>query len=199
MVSILSKVIDRFTHDGKMKISEMDLDELRETRSELKADLDLKRNKHEGLSEKRRAKFEDLRSSDEDLLKEELAEEIASLEDEMSIYHNEHAQLMDALRVIDGLIAVKRKQELMEDRGIIQDIEEMDREQIVDALKRQDVQELIRSEKWSDLRDLFRGDLKPQQTGNKRVKEIIEAAEKHSDKDVDEALHIRDSERQKIQ
>ncbi|EHK02039.1 hypothetical protein HRED_01936, partial [Candidatus Haloredivivus sp. G17] len=74
MVSILSKVVDKFTHDGDMKIEEMDLEELQETRSELKADLDLKRNKHEGLSEKRRAKFEDLRESDEDLMQEELAE-----------------------------------------------------------------------------------------------------------------------------
>ncbi|EHK01321.1 hypothetical protein HRED_08855, partial [Candidatus Haloredivivus sp. G17] len=94
-------------------------------------------------------------------MQEELAEEIASLEDEMAIYHNEHSQIMDALRVVDGLIAVKRKQELMEDSGIIQDIEEMDREEVVDALKREDVQEMIRSEKWSDLRDLFRGDLNP--------------------------------------
>ena len=198
MVSILSKVVDKFTHDGEMKIEEMDLEELQETRSELKADLDLKRNKHEGLSEKRRAKFEDLRESDEDLMQEELAEEIASLEDEMAIYHNEHSQIMDALRVVDGLIAVKRKQELMEDSGIIQDIEEMDREEVVDALKREDVQEMIRSEKWSDLRDLFRGDLNPKRTGSKRVNEILDAAEKHRDKDVDEALKIRDSERKKI-
>lgn len=197
MVSILSKVVDRFTRDGKVKISEMDLDELRETRAELKADLDVKRNKHEGLSEKRRAKFKQLRETNDDLLQEELAEEIASLEDEMAIYHNEHTQLMDALRVVDGLIAVKRKQDLMDDRGIINDIEEMDREEVVEALKREDVQEMIRTEKWSDLRDLFRGDLKPKQTGNKRVNEIIEAAEKHEGKDIDEALSIRDGRRKK--
>jgi len=102
---------------------------------------------------------------------------------------------MDALRVIDGLIAVKRKQELMEDRGIVQEIEEMDRQEVVDALKREDVQEMIRSEKWSDLQDLFRGDLKPRKTGNKRVQEIMDAAKEHSDKDTDEALKIRDRQR----
>jgi len=196
MVSILSKVVNRFTHDGKVKISNMDLSDLRESRSELKADLDLKRNKHEGLSEKRRTKFEQLRDTEDDLLGEELAEEIASLEDEMAIYHNEHAQVMDALRVVDGLIAVKRKQELMEDRGIVQEIEEMDREDVVDALKREDVQEMIRSEKWSDLRDLFRGDLKPQKTGSKRVNEILEAAKE--DRDTDEALKIRDRQRKSL-
>jgi len=198
MANILSKVINKFTKDGKVKISDMDLEELRESQAKLKADLDLKRSKHEGLSEKRRGKFEQLKDTDDQLLGEELAEEIASLEDEMSIYHNEHAQLMDALRVVDGLIAVKRKQELMEDRGIVQEIEEMDREEVVDALKRQDVQEMIRSEKWSDLRDLFRGDLKPRNAGSKRVQEIMEAAEEHSDKDPEEALEIRDRQRKNI-
>lgn len=197
MVSVLSRVVDRFTHENKVKISEMDLEELRETRSELKADLEIKRNKHEGLAEKRRRKFEQLRESTEDLLKEELAEEIVSLEDEMSIYHNEHAQLMDALRVVNGLIAVKRKQKLMEDRGIVQKIEEMDREEVVDVLKREDVQEMIRTEKWEDLSSLFRGELKPRRTGNTRVNEILEAAEKHRDKPINQALALRDQKRKK--
>lgn len=198
MVSILSSILDRFTHDDKVKIDEMDLDELREERSELRADLELKRDKHEGLAEKRRTKFERLQKTDDDLLQEELAEEVASIEDEMAIYHNEHAQLMDALRVVDGLIAVKRKQELMEDRGIVEEIENMDREELIDTLKRQDVQEMIREEKWDDLEDLFRGDLRPQFSGNERVREIIEAAEEHSDKSVDEALRVRDKERKEI-
>ncbi len=197
MVSVLSRVVDRFTHDNKVKISEMDLEELRETRSELKADLEIKRNKHEGLAEKRRRKFEQLRESTEDLLKEELAEEIASLEDEMSIYHNEHAQLMDALRVVNGLIAVKRKQNLMEDRGIVQKIEEMDRKEVIDVLKREDVQEMIRTEKWEDLSNLFRGELKPRRTGNNRVNEILETAEKHKDKPINQALALRDQKRKK--
>lgn len=195
MVSVISSIVDRFTQDDTLKIEEMDLDELREERSELKADMELKRDKHEGLAEKRRQKFEKLQGSDDDLYEEELAEEIASIEDEMSIYHNEHAQLMDALRVIDGLIAVKRKQELMEDRGIVNEIEEMDRDKVVDMLKQENVQEMIRREKWDDLEDLFRGDLEPEFSGNERVNEIIESANEHADKSVDEALRRRDSER----
>lgn len=195
MVSVISGIVDRFTHDDTLKIEEMDLDELREERSELKADMELKRDKHQGLADKRRQKFEKLQGSDDDLYQEELAEEIASIEDEMSIYHNEHAQLMDALRVIDGLIAVKRKQELMEDRGIVNQIEEMDRDEVVDMLKQEDVQEMIRREKWDDLEDLFRGDLEPEFSGDERVRDIIESAEEHSDKSVDEALKFRDQER----
>lgn len=195
MVSILSRIMDRFTKDDTVKIEDMDLEDLREQRSELKADIELKRDKHEGLADKRRQKFDRLRGADDDLLEEELAEEIASIEDEMAIYHNEHAQLMDALRVVDGLIAVKRKQDLMEDRGIVEQIEEMDREEVVDMLKREDVQEMIRKEKWDDLEDLFRGDLRPEFSGNERVREIIESANEHNDKTVDEALRIRDSDR----
>lgn len=195
MVAVISGLIDRFTQDDTVKIEEMELEELREERSEIKADMELKRDKHEGLAEKRRRKFERLRGSDDDLLQEELAEEIASIEDEMAIYHNEHAQLMDALRVLDGLIAVKRKQQLMEDQGIVQDLEEMDREELVDMLKREDVQEMIRKEKWQDLEDLFRGDLRAEFSGNERVREIIDSAEEHGDKSVDEALRIRDQQR----
>ncbi len=195
MVSVLSSIIDRFTKDDEVKIEDMELDELIEQRSELKADLELKRDKHEGLAEKRRTKFERLRSTKDDLLQEEIAEEIASLEDEMSIYHNEHAQLMEALRVVNGLISVKRKQNLMQDRGIIQEIEEMDRQELVDALKREDVQEMIRQEKWDDLEDIFRGDLRPEYSGNKRVRGIIEAAEETREQSVDEALRRRDNER----
>jgi len=102
---------------------------------------------------------------------------------------------MDALRVLDGLIAVKRKQQLMQDQGIVQDLEEMDREELVGMIKREDVQEMIREEKWDDLEDLFRGDLRADFSGNKRVREIIDSAEEHNDKSVDEALRIRDQQR----
>ncbi len=195
MVSIISGIFDRFTHGDKVSIEEMDLEDLREERSEVKADLELKRDKHEGLSEKRRQKFDRLRNTNDELLQEELAESISSIEDEMSIFHNEHSQLMDALRVINGLIAVKRKQNLMKDRGIVEEIEDMDRDQLVQTLKREDVQEMIRREKWEDLEDLFRGDLRPEYSGSKRVKEIIDAAEQSKDKPVDQALRQRDKER----
>ena len=195
MVSVLSRIVNKFSHDDELSIEEMDLEELRQERSEIKADMELKRDKHKGLAEKRRAKFEKLRSTDDELMQEELAEEIASLEDEMSVYHNEHAHMMDALRVIDGLIAVKRKQHLMEDQGIVQELEEMDREELVDALKKEEVQEMIKDEQWEDLRDLFRGQLEANHTGNKRVNEIIQSAKDSQDKSVDEALAHRDTER----
>jgi len=102
---------------------------------------------------------------------------------------------MDALRVLDGLIAVKRKQQLMEDQGIVQDLEEMDREELVGMIKREDVQEMIRKEKWDDLEDLLRGDLRADFSGNKRVRDIIDSAEENNDKSVDEALKLRDQQR----
>jgi arsenate reductase-like glutaredoxin family protein len=195
MVSVLSRVIDKFKHNDEIKIEEMSLEELKEERNELRADLELKRDKHEGLAEKRRTKFERLQDTEDELLQEELAEEIASLEDEMGIYHNEHAQVMDALRVIDGLIAVKRKQQLMEDQGIVQEIEQMDQEELVDTLKQERVQELIQEEQWDELRDAFRGQLKPESSGNKRVNEIIESAEENEGQPVEKALQERDQER----
>lgn len=198
MVSVLSRIIDKFTHDEQISINDMDLQELKEERSNLRADLELKRDKHEGLAEDRRAKFQRLQETDEQLLKEELAEEIASIEDEMSIFHNEHAQVMDALRVIDGFIAIKRKQELMEDRGIVKEIENMDQEELVDTLKQERVQELIQDEQWSELEDVFRGELRPEYSGSKRVNEIIDAAEQSKDDSIEAALNQRDKKRQKL-
>lgn len=198
MVSVLSNIISKFTSDDEIKLEDMDQDELQEERSELKAELDLKRQKHEGLAERRRTKFKRLQESEDDMLKEELAEEIASIEDEMSIYHNEHAQIMDALRVIDGFIALKRKQKLMEDKGLVQEIQDMDQEKLVETLKQQEVQQMIQREDWNDLEDVFRGELQPRHSGNKKVQEIIKRAEEHKDESVDIALNERDKERETL-
>jgi hypothetical protein len=198
MVSVLSNIISKFTSDDEIKLEDMDQDELREERSELKAELDLKRQKHEGLAERRRSKFERLQGTGDDMLKEELAEEIASIEDEMSIYHNEHAQIMDALRVIDGFIAMKRKEDLMEDYGLVQEIQEMDQEELVETLKQQEVQQMIQREDWKDLEDVFRGELQPRHSGNKKVQEIIDRAEEHKDDSVEVALRERDRERETL-
>lgn len=198
MVSVLSNIMSKFTSDNQIKLEDMDQDELEEERSELKAELDLKRQKHEGLAERRRTKFKRLKETEDDMLKEELAEEIASVEDEMSIYHNEHAQIMDALRVIDGLIAMKRKEKLMEDQGLVQEIQDMDQEQLVDTLKQQEVQQMIQREDWKDLEDVFRGNLQPRHSGNEKVRDIIEKAEKNKEEPVEVALDKRDRERESL-
>lgn len=198
MVSVISNIISKFTSDDEIKLEEMELDELEEERSELKAELDMKRQKHEGLAERRRSKFERLKDAEDDMMKEELAEEIAAVEDEMSIYHNEHAQIMDALRVVDGLIAMKRKEHLMEDQGLVQDIQDMDQDKLVDTLKQQEVQEMIRREDWKDLRDVFRGELEPRHSGNKKVQEIIQKAEETEEDSVEAALNERDKERETL-
>lgn len=198
MVSVLSNIISKFTSDDEINIEDMEEDELQEERSELKAELDLKRQKHEGLAERRRTKFKRLQETEDDMLKEELAEEIASIEDEMSIYHNEHAQIMDALRVIDGFIAMKRKEKLLEDKGLVQEIQDMDQEKLVETLKQQEVQQMIQREDWNDLEDVFRGELQPRHSGNKKVQEIIERAEEHKDESVEVALKERDKERETL-
>lgn len=83
----------------------------------------------------------------------------------------------------------------MEDQGIVQELEEMDQEELVDTLKQERVQELIQEEQWDELRDAFRGQLKPEHSGSKRVNEIIQSAEENRGESVDKALKKRDSER----
>ncbi|MFB6175283.1 MAG: hypothetical protein ABEJ87_04885 [Candidatus Nanohalobium sp.] len=198
MVSVLSNIISKFTSGDELKLEDMDLSELEDERSELKAELDMKRQKYDGLEDRRRSKFERLQEVEDSMMKEELAEEIASIEDEMSIYHNEHAQIMDAVRVIDGLIAMKRKEHLMEDQGLVQEIQDMDQDQLVDTLKQQEVQEMIRREDWQDLRDVFRGELKPRSSSSQKVQDIIDQAEESSNQSVDVALEERDKDRETL-
>lgn len=86
------------------------------------------------------------------------------------------------------MIAVKRKQQLMED---------MDQEELVDALKQERVQEMIKDEKWDELEGLFRGQLESDYSGNQRVNETIESASEAEDESVDAVLNGRDSEKGK--
>lgn len=162
---------------GSLDIQDLTLERLNEEKASIKASVRLKRDRHEDLSKKREKMFEKIINADDDLLKRELAEEISSIEDEMAILHNEHTQLMDALRVIDGLISIKRKEQMMERQGLIDEIRNMKKEDIVEKLRRADVREMIRDEKWSELNSMLKGQLSPKEQSNERVDEIIQQAE----------------------
>jgi len=172
---IATKVFD--SSGGSLDIQDLTLERLNEEKASIKASVRLKRDRHEDLSKKREKMFEKIINADDDLLKRELAEEISSIEDEMAILHNEHTQLMDALRVIDGLISIKRKEQMMERQGLIDEIRNMKKEDIVEKLRRADVREMIRDEKWSELNSMLKGQLSPKEQSNERVDEIIQQAE----------------------
>ncbi|MDY6761828.1 MAG: hypothetical protein SVY41_02165, partial [Candidatus Nanohaloarchaea archaeon] len=162
---------------GALDLENLTLDQLNKEKADIRADVKLKRDRHSDLAEKREGLFEDIVDAEDDLLKEELAEEIASIEDEMAILHNEHAQLMDALRVVDGLIAIKRKERMAQREGLLSQIQNMNREDLIDKLRRADVREMIRDEKWDQLNSLLSGQLSPEDIQNERVDEIIQQAE----------------------
>lgn len=189
--------------DGSLDIEQLTLDQLNEEKANIKASVRLKRDRHEDLAKKRERLFEKIVDTDDDLLKKELAEEISSIEDEMAILHNEHAQLMDALRVIDGLISIKRKEQMMEREGLINEIRNMKKEDIVEKLRRADVREMIRDEQWDRLNSMLKGQLSPKEGQNERVDEIIQQAEDiknlqdelGTEEAVKEALRNRDEKR----
>ncbi len=188
---------------GSLDIEQLTLEELNEEKANIKASVRLKRDRHEDLAKKRENLFEKIVSADDNLLKKELAEEISSIEDEMAILHNEHAQLMDALRVVDGLISIKRKEQMMEREGLINEIRNMKKEDIVEKLRRADVREMIRDEQWDRLNSMLKGQLSPKERQNERVDEIIQQAEDiknlqdelGTDEAVKEALRSRDEKR----
>lgn len=166
-----------FGGDEGLKIEELTLQDLNEEKANIRADVKLKRDRHSDLADKREGLFEDIVETDDDLLQTELAEEIVSIEDEMAILHNEHAKLMDALRVIDGLIAIKRKEKMAQREGLLSQIQQMDREDLISKLRRADVREMIRDERWDELNSLLSGQLEPTDIDNERVDEIIQQAD----------------------
>lgn len=194
-----------FGSHGSLDIGSLSLDDLNEEKAGIRADVKLKRDRHEDLAHKRENLFEKIVNTDEEMLKRELAEEIASIEDEMAILHNEHAQLMDALRVVDGLIAIKRKEKMAEREGLISKIRDMDKQDLVEKLRRADVREMIREEKWGELNSMLSGQLTPRESESERVDEIINQAEdvKHLQEEmgtseaVKSALKERDAKREK--
>ncbi|MDY6778451.1 MAG: hypothetical protein SVU32_07310 [Candidatus Nanohaloarchaea archaeon] len=182
---------------GQLDLQDLTLEQLNEEKANLKASVRLKRDRHEDLSQKREQLFEKIVSTDDDLLKRELAEEISSIEDEMAILHNEHTQLMDALRVVDGLISIKRKEKMMQREGLINEIRNMKKEDIVEKLRRADVREMIRDEKWDQLNSMLKGQLSPKETSNERVDEIIQQAE--DIKSLEDELGTQEAVKQALQ
>lgn len=166
-----------FGGDDTLDIHDLTLDRLEEEKAGIKTDVRMKRERHQDLSGKREQLFEKIVETDDELLKKEVAQEIASIEDERAILHNEHTQLMDGLRVIDGLIAIKRKEKMAERQGLLSQIQEMEKDDLVEKLRQNDVRELIREEKWDQLNSLLSGQLSPNQITNERVEEIIRQAE----------------------
>lgn len=163
--------------DDALDIEGLTLQDLDTEKANIRADVKLKRDRHQDLSHKRENLFEKVVDTEDGLLKKELAEEIASVEDEMAILHNEHTQLMDSLRVVDGLIAIKRKEKMAERTGLMSKIREMNKDDLVEKLRRADVREMIREEKWDQLNSLLSGQLSAKDIENERVSEIIQQAE----------------------
>ncbi len=162
---------------GTLDLDDLTLEKLQEEKAKIKSSVRLKRDRHQDLSKEREELFEKIIETDDDLLKRELAEAISAKEDEMAILHNEHTELMDALRVIDGLISIKRKKKSLQREGLISEIRNMEREDIVEKLRRADVREMIRDEKWGRLNSILKGQLSPKDKSNERVDEIIQQAE----------------------
>lgn len=163
--------------EGKLDIEKVGLSELREEKANIKANVRMKRDRHQDISNEREKLFEKIINADDELLKKELAAEISAKEDEMAILHNEHKELMDALRVVDGLISIKRKKESLADKGLINEIRNMEKEDIIETLRRADVRDMIRDEKWDQLNSILKGQLSPKENKNERVDEIIQQAE----------------------
>ncbi|MCJ7478731.1 MAG: hypothetical protein MUP63_00955 [Candidatus Nanohaloarchaeota archaeon QJJ-7] len=205
MMGIIEGVTERVfgEEDDGLDLENLTLEDLNHEKADIRADVKLKRDRHSDLSDKRENLFEEVVQADDELLKKEMAEEIVSIEDEMAILHNEHAQLMDALRVIDGLIAIKRKEKMAQREGLISQIQDMNREDLVDKLRRADVREMIRDEKWDQLNSLLSGQLTPEDIDNERVTEIIQHADDVKDLEeemgtqeaVEHALEERDARR----
>ncbi len=176
-LSLIKQLEQQIFGGDEFDIHDLTLERLEKEKAGIRTDVKMKRERHQDLSSKREQLFEKIVETDDELLKKEVAQEIASIEDERAILHNEHTQLMDGLRVIDGLIAIKRKEKMAERQGLLSQIRDMEKEDLVEKLRQTDVRELIREEKWDQLNSLLSGQLAPKQITNERVDEIIAQAE----------------------
>ncbi len=157
-------------------VGELSVNALLEEKKRVRATVKLKRDRHDDLERARERLFERVMAADDRLLQRELAGEIAAIEDEMAILQDEHAELMDSLQVIDGLLAVKRRERMVEHSGLIDRIREMSQESLVEAMRRQDVQQMVQEERWDELNVLLGDHVSTGASGRERPDEILEQA-----------------------
>lgn len=155
-------------------VSRLSVDALRQEKERVRAEVKLRRDRHDDLARRREQLFDRVVDADDRLLKREIAGEIAAIEDEMALMKEEHSQLMESLQVIDGLLAIKRREEFAGNTGLIDRIREMSQDTLVDALRQADVQQLVREEKWGELNILLGDQLSTGERG--REDEILEQA-----------------------
>ena len=158
-------------------LTDKSLDVLKQEREEIKQRMSLKRDRRREMLDKREGLFNDIINSEDDFLKRELAEEIFSIEDEIKAIQDEYSVLIDSLRIMDTLIHIKRKEEFLENKGILEELQNMEHSDLVKTIKRSDVRKMIEEEEWDTLSSFLEGHILVEEDRDERVEEILRKAE----------------------
>lgn len=194
MFEAITNLFNRFDID-KIKLEEIEVERIQIDR-ESERIRDAMRQK----SDARATLFGKAVDSTDDLEAESLAIKIENIEGEQAHLYNEHVELMNALRTMNGLKALKRKQNLLERFGIWGKIKTMDKGKIMEILGTAEAEKVISSENSDDIAKLF--GVTPARVSSKKTEDIMKQIqkakrmreEKGLESAVKEVLKERDSE-----
>lgn len=133
---------------------------------------DLMRHK----SEMRAGLFKQAVETTDELESEALAIKIENVEGEQTTLSNEHVELMNALRTMNGLRALKRKQKQLERFGIWGTIKKMDKTKLMEILGNAEAEQIISSESSAEISRLF--GFQPNRVSSKRTEDIMKQINK---------------------
>ncbi len=179
-MGLIKKYFNRILPGSKkgFDIIEKDTDYFLEKRDELKEKISLRRDKRKQLLNEREQLFNKLVDTEDEFLEKELAEEIYSVENEIKILQDEHKAYMDALRVTNTIVNIKKRQSFLEERGLFGEISSLDKKEFLEIFRRTDVYEMVKKGEWELLESVLRDRLLEDESREERVKELLEKAKK---------------------
>ncbi len=179
---LIKKYFNRIIPGNKkgFDLIEKDTEYFLDKRRELKEKISLRRDKRTQLLEERCQLFKKLVDTEDDFLEKELAEEIYSVESEIKLLQDEHKALLDALKVTNTIVNIKKKQSFLEERGLFGEISSLDKKEFLNIFRRTDVYEMVKNGEWKLLESVLRDRLLEDESRDERIKEILEKAKKES-------------------
>lgn len=185
---------------NRFDIDKLNLEEIKSESIQIDRESERIREGMRQKSESRATLFSKAVESTDDLESESIAIKIENIEGEQANLYNEHVELMNALRTMNGLKALKQNQKILEKFGIWGKIKSMDPEKIKKILGDTDAEKIISGQNSDDISRLF--GVTPARVSSKKTEDIMKQIkkakvmreEKGLDSAVKEVLKERDTE-----
>ncbi|MBU4222249.1 MAG: hypothetical protein KKA10_11670 [Euryarchaeota archaeon] len=161
---------------NKFDLEKTKLEEIESERIQIDRESERTRDLMRQKSEMRAGLFKQAVETTDELESEALAIKIENVEGEQTTLSNEHVELMSALRTMNGMRALKRKQKQLERFGIWGKIKNMDKTKIMEILGNAEAEQIISSENSAEISRLF--GFQPTRVSSKRTDDIMKQINK---------------------